>query len=76
MIQFENSAKTPVQHSLNLDMTVERIGKTQLELNSHPPLFTSIKAICRFPLDDFDVMITICMSKHQDFTLSLKKISY
>jgi len=57
-------------------MTVGRIGETQLELNSYPPLFMSVKAICRFPLADFDVMNKTYMSKHQQFTLSLKKIHY
>jgi len=57
-------------------MTVGRIGETQLELNSYPPLFMSVKAICRFPLADFDVMNKTYMSKHQQFTLSLKKIYY
>jgi len=62
--------------TLNLDMTVGRIGETQLELNSHPPLVVSVNAIWRFPLADFDVMNKTYMSKHQEFTLSLKKIHY
>lgn len=33
----------PLWLSLNLDMTVGRIGEAQLELDSHPPLFVSLK---------------------------------